>query len=123
MARRTLTQRELLAVTSAIQYIADTYDLTYWNQNQREPNGSFAENVGVTLITPAFEARSYVWSENSPEAELPNFKYKDLEVSWYKHLGRGMSAELDVTTHLDATWIGTMMQECREAIEASNLKG
>jgi len=42
-----------------------------------------------------------------------NFKWRDLEISWYKYVGRGMSANRKMTTKE----IEEMLDDCLKAIE------
>lgn len=42
----------------------------------------------------AFQAHAYSWSD---EEQPWNFKWRDVEVSWYKYHGRGMSVNREVS--------------------------
>jgi hypothetical protein len=44
-------------------------------------------NTGAEFSNSVFTLRAYDWSEN-PDKEV-NFKFGDVEVRWYKHIGRG----------------------------------
>jgi hypothetical protein len=44
-------------------------------------------NTGAEFSNSVFTLRAYDWSEN-PDNEV-NFKFGDIEVRWYKHIGRG----------------------------------
>ncbi|MEW6016449.1 MAG: hypothetical protein AB1760_00080 [Pseudomonadota bacterium] len=57
------------------------------------------------IIGPDFEMRSYYWGDCICEGDTvnpdcrackPNFKFKDIEIRWYKHPGRGMSVNRPV---------------------------
>jgi len=52
-------------------------------------------NSGLRFKNDVFEANAYSW--NDEEKQLYNFKYKDIEVSWYKHLHRGTTINRDVS--------------------------
>jgi hypothetical protein len=41
-----------------------------------------------------FDLRPYYWGNEKSETKLPNFHYKpkDIQVFWYKYLGRGMTS-------------------------------
>ena len=81
--------------------ISDEIDRITSNKNGRGINP--ANNEASEYINGTFEMRSYYWGECSrhetfdisceicQKEEAPNFKYKDLEVRWYKYLGRGTS--------------------------------
>ena len=53
------------------------------------------DNTGNTFKNDTFEVQAYNWDDNV-EQEY-NFKYKDIKVSWYKYLGRGVTINRDVT--------------------------
>lgn len=56
----------------------------YWNQHQKEYNSPFG-NYGNRFESECFSVKSYDWNGNYGW----NFKCEDIEVSWYKYLGRG----------------------------------
>lgn len=56
------------------------------------------ENTGNEFICPKFEVRAYYWGDDEDEIKKPNFKYGDLEISWYKYLGRGMTINKRITS-------------------------
>lgn len=64
-----------------LQAIRAEIERVYWNINQKE----WSEYDGSP--TPVFEWRPYYWGEDDVEAAKPNFKFQDVEVRWYKHLG------------------------------------
>jgi hypothetical protein len=52
-------------------------------------------NGGGHFSNGAFEVHAYSWDDSK---EQPfNFKCGDVEVSWYKYMGRGMSVPLEYT--------------------------
>ena len=86
-----------------------------WNIHQEEYISPFS-NSGNTFKCDTYEVRAYDWSwdfdldENSPPQPY-NFKWRDLEVIWYKYLGR--STETNRIISNDE--IGTMLDECLAA--------
>ena len=62
---------------------------------------SLSQNIGgVSFRNDVFEMRNYHWcadDEDCPEAARPNFKCGDVEIRWYKYLGRGMSVNRQIT--------------------------
>ena len=51
-----------------------------------------ASNTGAHFTNDLFEMHAYWWGdEEAPEAYRPNFRCGELEVRWYKYVGRGMS--------------------------------
>ncbi|MDO8424597.1 MAG: hypothetical protein Q7S70_01500 [bacterium] len=67
--------------------------------------------------TDKFEIRGYNWSEENPTATT-NFKWRDLEISWYKDLGREMSMNKEISLQDGAL----MLKECLESIRQKQFK-
>jgi hypothetical protein len=67
-------------------------------------------NTGARWHNSIFEVNAYDWNEDNVQPF--NFKYKDIEVSWYKYLGRGMSINREVSE--EECW--EMLKECVESI-------
>lgn len=67
--------------------------------------------------TDKFKVKSYNWSPEKPAATT-NFKWRDLEISWYKYLGREMSMNREVFPEEEAV----MLTECLESIRQKQLK-
>ncbi len=76
-------------ITALLNHLADEIVRVEGNKgNKIEP---LTSNVGGEYIVDMFEMRSYYWGDDEGIAALPNFKYGDIEVRWYKHSGRGAS--------------------------------
>ena len=56
-----------------------------WNINQEEYESPF-ENTGNVFVGENFEVHAYNWND---VGQPFNFKYTNIEISWYKYLGRG----------------------------------
>lgn len=67
-------------------------------------------NIGEHFKNDTFEVCSYDWNTDVPQPY--NFRYKDINVSWYKYLGRGMSINREVS--IEETW--SMLKECMESL-------
>jgi len=67
-------------------------------------------NTGSKFYCDTFLVEAYSWNDEYDQEW--NFKWRDLEVSWYKHLGRGMSANRKVSDKE----ITEMLDECYDAI-------
>jgi hypothetical protein len=67
-------------------------------------------NTGARWSNFLFTVNAYDWNEDNIQPF--NFKYKDVEVSWYKYLGRGMSINREVSE--GECW--EMLKECVESI-------
>ena len=73
-------------IIALLKDIDNRLQIAYWNKNQEEMLSPFG-NTGNSYKGSNFEVQAYNWNE---ETEQPyNFKYKDIEISWYKYLGRG----------------------------------
>jgi hypothetical protein len=73
-------------------------------------------NSGNKFYCDTFEAESYSWDD---EVDQPwNFKWRDIEVSWYKYFGRGMSVNKNVSDKE----IEEMLDECHKAIDQYELR-
>jgi len=68
-------------------------------------------NTGSKFACDTFAVEAYSW--NDEVEQKWNFKWRDLEVSWYKYLGRGMSANRKITRRE----IEEMLDDCYAAIE------
>jgi hypothetical protein len=93
---------------SALQAIRKVFETTIFKDTTP------FDNSGETFKNDVFECNAYSWADCRCDGawdddwtddkctcgyvpQLYNFKYKDIEVSWYKYLGRGMSMNRKVT--------------------------
>ena len=81
------------AVLTLLQYRVQNLQ---WNLNQRDMPDPFS-NSGGSFKCDAFEVEAYSWGD---EEQPFNFKWGALEISWYKYMGRGMSANMDIPPEL-----------------------
>jgi len=94
---------------AALRDISREWDRVMWNIYQEEISNPFG-NTGQKWQCTEFEIEAYNWNE---DIEQPyNFKWKDIEVSWYKYLGRGMSCNRKVSN----IEIGEMLDACLNAL-------
>lgn len=69
------------------------------------------DNTGAIFETETFVIEAFNWNE---EIDQPyNFKYKNIEINWYKRLGRDTTINGDYST----TQIIEMYNKCIEAID------
>lgn len=61
-------------------------------------NNPFMEGY-VSYENDTFLIRPYIWDDENPEAELPNFVYKpeNIEICWYKYPFRNSFINVDIT--------------------------
>jgi len=81
-----------------------------YEEPESEYNSPFL-NTGNKYKNNVFEVEAYSWSD---EDQPFNLKWKDVEISWYKHYARGLSVNQDITPDK----INQMLDECLEAIRA-----
>jgi hypothetical protein len=91
-------------VTAALEYLAN-----FFYDKVLSSNNPF-RNTGARWSNLVFEVSSYDWNEDNIQPF--NLKYKDIKVSWYKYLGRGMSINREVSER--ECW--EMLRECVESI-------
>jgi hypothetical protein len=91
-------------VTAALEYLA-----IFLEGRLLFPENPF-RNTGWSHQNTVFTVCAYEWNED--KVQDFNFKYKDIEVSWYKYLGRGMSINREVSDK--ECW--EMLKECVESI-------
>lgn len=75
-------------------------------------------NDGSAYVGKTFEVRAYDWKED-PEYNY-NFKYKDIEVSWYKHLGRGDTINRLISKEEAISMYNDCMKSLRKLEKKSN---
>ena len=81
-----------------------------WNKYQEEYSSPFG-NTGNKFKNSVFEVEAYSWDD---EYEQPyNFKWKDIEISWYKYLGRDTTINKKITPEEAVK----MFNECIESLE------
>ena len=95
---------------AALSHLSDELGRAMWNRSQVEYHSPFG-NTGERFDCPAFSAHAYSWSDDDQKW---NFKWRDVEISWYKWLGRGMSANMQLTPDMAAE----MLVECLHAVRA-----
>lgn len=82
-----------------------------WNIHQKEYDTPFLNAGNVEgFKNDVFEAHAYDWNENNEQSF--NFKWKDVEISWYKHYSRGTSCNQELTPDK----INQMLDECLQSL-------
>lgn len=81
-------------IEAFLNTIKEFLNIKMWNKYQKEYDSPF-DNTGSSYKNDTFEVEAYSWDD---DYEQPyNFKYKDIEISWYKYLGRDMTINKKVT--------------------------
>lgn len=97
-------------VTAALEEISDELDRVMWNLHQKEYVSPFRNTGAAFKELKEFQVEAYSWDE---EYEQPwNFKCGEVEISWYKYLGRGMSSN----TKISPTMVASILDQCITAI-------
>ena len=82
-----------------------------WNKNQQEYDSPF-QNTGNSFIGENFEVHAYSWNED--EEQTYNFKCGDIEISWYKYLGRGTTINGEYTPEQIINMYNICLNEIRK---------
>lgn len=72
-------------VVALLNELDDQLDRVMWNIHQEEYHSPF-ENTANSFKNDVFEVQAYSWNEDIEQSY--NFKCDDIEISWYKYLGR-----------------------------------
>lgn len=97
-------------VVSALRAIEEALDFYIWNNPQEDYVSPF-ENTGHSFKNDVFEVNAYYWGNDKKEIKKPNFKYKNIKISWYKYLGRGMDIPEMTYEELDE-----MLNDCIKSL-------
>lgn len=81
-----------------------------WNKNQKEYESPFG-NTGNKFFNKVFQVQAYEWNEDIEQQF--NFKYKDIEISWYKYLGRDTTINKEITPEEAAD----MFNDCIDSLK------
>ena len=86
-------------VIALLEGIRSRLGIAGWNDYQREfepfEDWEDAEIFNTKHKDMGFEVWPYSWDDD--EEQRYNFKWKDIEISWYKHLGRGTTINKEIT--------------------------
>lgn len=93
---------------AALRLIERELGHVMWNRHQTEYESPFG-NTGNRFKNDVFEVQAYSWNE---EEQKYNFKWRDIEISWYKYLARGLSSNKD----LKPDEIARMLNECLDSL-------
>lgn len=75
-----------LLLRAALHEIEREMSRLYWNLFQDEIDSPF-RNTGTNYKNDTFEVRAYYWGDDEELIHKPNFKWRDFEIHWYKHMG------------------------------------
>ncbi len=95
-------------IEAALQMLSEELKRVMWNINQEEYPSPF-DNTGMKFECETFKVHAYSWGYG---LQPWNFKWSDIEISWYKYLGRGMSSNKEIKPAIAAK----MLDQCLKAI-------
>lgn len=95
-----------------ISFLATIENALYvkmWNETQEQYESPF-RNTGNIFKNDTFEVAAYNW--NDEISQEYNFKWKDIEISWYKYLGR----DTTINKEVEPQEAIQMLEECMESL-------
>lgn len=102
-------------VIAFIEHIGSRMENVMWNRNQEQYKPPFS--WGGYWKHDVFEIVGYRYPDDTPggkyDPQLYNFKWRDVEISWYKHLGRGTT----ITQEIAPEYGIQMLNECLAALD------
>lgn len=96
-------------IIALLEAIDEELTRIMWNVNQKDFASPF-KNTGNKFKNDTFEVIAYDWDEESNQRF--NFKWKDVEISWYKYLGRCT----EINDDYEERYIIQMFNECIESL-------
>ena len=105
-------------ITAILSYLESEWLRVTWNVYQKEMDDEnpFRNSGNVKgFTTDIFEVHAYDWGWDFSDSEEPqpyNFKWRDLEITWYKWCGRGVQTNRPVT-HDE---LAMMLDECVQSL-------
>ena len=102
-------------IVALLKELDNQLDRVMWNNTQKEYPSPF-ENTANSFKNDVFEVQAYDWSE---DIEQPyNFKCGDIEISWYKYLGR----DTTINGEYEPQVIIDMFNKCLQSILDMDIK-
>lgn len=102
-------------VVALLNELDDQLDRVMWNIHQEEYHSPF-ENTANSFKNDVFEVQAYSWNDDVEQAY--NFKCDDIEISWYKYLGR----DTTINGEYEPQKIIDMFNRCLQSILDMDVK-
>lgn len=108
---------------AALRMLRDEMDNVFGGYTDFPWDSPFG-NTGARFQCDVFKVDAYGWGlgDKDPEmhddAQTWNFKWQDVEISWYKHSQRGLSANIELTPDRAAE----MLADCLVAVERERVR-
>lgn len=102
-------------IVALLNELDNQLDRVMWNNTQKEYSSPF-ENTSNSFKNNVFEVQAYDWND---DVEQPyNFKCDDIEISWYKYLGR----DTTINGEYESQKIIDMFNKCLQSILDMDVK-
>lgn len=102
-------------IVALLKELDNQLDRVMWNNTQKEYPSPF-ENTSNSFKNDVFEVQAYDWND---DIEQPyNFKCEDIEISWYKYLGR----DTTINGEYEPQKIIDMFNKCLKSILNMDVK-
>lgn len=102
-------------IVALLNELDNQLDRVMWNIHQEEYQSPF-ENTANSFKNDVFKVQAYDWSD---DVEQPyNFKCGDIEISWYKYLGR----DTTINGEYEPQVIIDMFNKCLKSILNMDVK-
>ena len=96
-------------IIALLETLENELDRIMWNIYQQEYANPF-RNSGNEFKNKVFEVQAYNW--NDDVEQLYNFKCDDVEISWYKYLGR----DTTINDNFEEKYIIKIFNKCLESL-------
>lgn len=106
-------------IVALLRNLDDELCRVMWNKNQEEYESPF-QNTGNSFIGKNFEVHAYSWDDESDQTY--NFKCGNIEISWYKYLGRGTTINGNYSKDEIISMYNACLKEIREIDDEHYLK-
>ena len=102
-------------VVALLNELDNQLDRVMWNIHQEEYHSPF-ENTANSFKNGVFEVQAYSWDDEVEQRY--NFKCDDIEISWYKYLGR----DTTINGEYEPQKIIDMFNKCLQSILDMDVK-
>ncbi len=100
---------------AALQYIRYELERVRWNIRQHDSSDPFGNNgPDGDYDSEVMKVAAYSWGD---DGQPWNFKCGDIEISWCKYMGRGMSANVVITPDMASEILLKCLSHLREIDE------
>lgn len=97
-------------IIALLRAIENKLDIIMWNKYHKEYSSPFG-NTGNSFKNDVFEVQAYNWDDDIQQPY--NFKCGDVEISWYKYLGR----DTTINDNYNEEYIIVMFNKCIKSLQ------